>query len=68
MRETGSGCLERKEEFFYDFFRPAAVVKIKSGITDKGRISFWDYHVYFAGERGAQQFYAFRTTVPRYMA
>jgi nicotinate dehydrogenase subunit B len=47
----------RKEEFFYDTFRPAAVVKIKSGITSKGKISFWDYHVYFAGERGAAQFY-----------
>jgi nicotinate dehydrogenase subunit B len=47
----------RKEEFFYDSFRPAAVVKIRSGITEKGSISFWDYHVYFAGERGSQQFY-----------
>jgi len=48
----------RKEEFFFDTFRPAAVVKIRSGITDKGKMSFWDYHVYFAGERGSQQFYA----------
>jgi len=47
----------RKEEFFYDPFRPAALVKIKSGITDAGRINLWDYHVYFAGERGATQFY-----------
>lgn len=48
---------DRREEFFYDTFRPAAVVKIKSGINDKGRISLWDYGVYFAGERGSQQFY-----------
>ncbi len=47
----------RAEEFFYDTFRPAAVVKIKAGITESGLISFWDYAVYFAGERGAQQFY-----------
>jgi isoquinoline 1-oxidoreductase len=47
----------RKEEFFYDSFRPAAVVKVRSGITGGGRISFWDYHVYFAGERGSRQFY-----------
>jgi isoquinoline 1-oxidoreductase len=47
----------RSEEFFYDTFRPAAVVKIRSGITGKGRISFWDYNVYFAGERGAPHFY-----------
>ena len=48
----------RKEEFFNDSFRPAAIVKIRSGITAKGDICFWDYHVYAAGERGAQAFYA----------
>jgi len=47
----------RKEEFFYDTFRPAAVVKIRSGVTEIGKIQLWDYHVYFAGERGAEQFY-----------
>jgi len=47
----------RKEEFFNDSFRPAAIVKIRSGITVKGDICFWDYHVYAAGERGAQAFY-----------
>ncbi|MGB2869804.1 MAG: molybdopterin cofactor-binding domain-containing protein [Bacteroidota bacterium] len=52
----------RKEEFFYDSFRPAAVVTVKSGITDRGNMSFWDYHVYFAGDRGSQQFY----TIPNH--
>jgi len=47
----------RGEEFFYDTFRPAAVVKITSGITNSGTISLWDYGVYFAGQRGAEQFY-----------
>jgi nicotinate dehydrogenase subunit B len=47
----------REEEFFYDSFRPAAVVKIGSGIRNTGTIAFWDYSVYFAGERGAAQFY-----------
>ena len=47
----------RAEEFFYDTFRPAAVVKIKSGITNAGKIVLWDYGVYFAGSRGSQQFY-----------
>lgn len=47
----------REEEFFYDTFRPAAVVKIKSGIAKDGKIVLWDYNVYFAGERGSQQFY-----------
>ena len=56
----------REEEFFFDTFRPAAVVKIKSGIDSEGRLIHWDYHVYFAGERGSQQFYSIphhRTTV-----
>lgn len=47
----------RQEEFFYDSFRPAAVVKIKSGIDSEGRIRLWEYHVYFAGDRGSQHFY-----------
>ena len=47
----------RNEEFFYDSFRPAAVVKIRSGATEHGDIRFWDYHVYFAGDRGAAHFY-----------
>jgi isoquinoline 1-oxidoreductase len=48
----------RAEEFFYDTFRPAAIVKISSGIDDTGKMVFWDYDVLYAGERGAAQFYA----------
>jgi len=47
----------REDEFFWDTFRPAAVVKIKSGLTEAGKIVFWDYEVLFAGERSAAQFY-----------
>lgn len=47
----------RQEEFFYDAFRPAAIVKIRSGISSAGAISLWEYRVYFAGERGSQHFY-----------
>jgi nicotinate dehydrogenase subunit B len=47
----------REDEFFNDTFRPAAVVKIKSGIDAAGKIVLWDYVVYFAGERSAAQFY-----------
>lgn len=49
--------LTRPEEFFYDTFRPAAVVKIKAGITGAGALCLWDYGVYFAGDRGSQHFY-----------
>jgi isoquinoline 1-oxidoreductase len=47
----------RAEEFFYDTFRPAAVVKIAAGVGEGGRITYWDYTTYFAGARGAEQFY-----------
>ncbi len=47
----------REEEFFYDSFRPAAVVTINSGITRTGEIAFWDYHEYFAGSRGSDTIY-----------
>jgi isoquinoline 1-oxidoreductase len=48
---------DRAEEFFYDTFRPAAVVKIRAGLTGAGKMVLWDYAVYCAGDREAQQFY-----------
>jgi len=47
----------RKEEFFYDTFRPAAVVKITSGASQSGKITLWDYREYFAGSRGSDTVY-----------
>jgi nicotinate dehydrogenase subunit B len=47
----------RQEEFFYDTFRPAAVVKIISGIDKSGKITLWDYHTYYAGARGSDTIY-----------
>lgn len=47
----------RAEEFFYDTFDPAAVVKIVSGIDGNGRITLWDSVVYAAGERGSGLLY-----------
>ncbi|MHC4396898.1 MAG: xanthine dehydrogenase family protein molybdopterin-binding subunit [Planctomycetota bacterium] len=58
----------RADEFFYDTFRPAAAVKIKSGLTDSGKIVLWDYGIYGAGGRGSHMFYNVphhRTTVYR---
>lgn len=52
----------REEEFFHDTFRPAAIVKIKSGIGAASEMTFWDYEVFYAGDRGAPQFY----TVPNH--
>lgn len=47
----------REEEFFFDTFMPAAVVKIRSGLDPKNRLTFWDYTVFWAGERSSQIFY-----------
>jgi len=52
----------RQEEFFYDTFQPAAVVKIISGLDASNRIVFWDYVVFFGGERTSQPFYS----IPHY--
>lgn len=47
----------REDEFFYDTFMPAAIVKISSGLNSSNKIVFWDYQVSFAGERSSQNFY-----------
>ena len=47
----------RKEEFFYDTFRPAAVIKVRSGLDRDHRIVYWDYDNYFAGSRSSKPFY-----------
>jgi nicotinate dehydrogenase subunit B len=47
----------RDEEFFYDTFHSAGVVKINSGIDQSGLIKMWDYHVWYAGTRGAETIY-----------
>jgi len=55
----------REEEFFYDTYRPAGVVKIKSGLKKSGKLTFWDYGVFCVGARGSQQFYDFPQHVTR---
>lgn len=47
----------REEEFKYDRLRPAATVKLRSGIDENGRMRFWDYDIYMGGTRGATHFY-----------
>ncbi|MBI4768130.1 MAG: xanthine dehydrogenase family protein molybdopterin-binding subunit [Deltaproteobacteria bacterium] len=48
----------RKEEFFYDTFRPAAIAKVGSGADKEGRITWWTFDAYFSGPRGVEQLYA----------
>jgi isoquinoline 1-oxidoreductase len=47
----------REEEFMYDNFHTAGVLKIKSGIDKNGLIKAWDYHAYYCGTRGAEIMY-----------
>jgi isoquinoline 1-oxidoreductase len=47
----------REDEFYWDTYRPAAIVKVRSGLTKSGAPAFWDYRVYFAGARGSAQPY-----------
>ncbi len=47
----------REEEFFFDTFRPAAVVKIRAGLDGAGKMVLWDFLTYGGGDREAKQFY-----------
>jgi isoquinoline 1-oxidoreductase len=46
----------RREEFFYDRFRPAAVMTIRAGVAG-GKIVLWDHQIVGAGDRDALPFY-----------
>lgn len=48
----------RREEFFYDTFRPAAIAKVGSGTDREGQITYWTFDAYFSGPRGVEQLYA----------
>ncbi|PYQ52551.1 MAG: isoquinoline 1-oxidoreductase [Acidobacteria bacterium] len=47
----------RAEEFFYDTFGPAAVVKVAASIDDKGKITQWDYTSWASGGRSSEVLY-----------
>jgi len=52
----------RKEEFFFDTFRPAAVIDIQSGLNSSNEIVYWEYHNFFAGNRSSLPIY----NIPHY--
>jgi isoquinoline 1-oxidoreductase len=52
----------RPEEFFFDNYRPASVIKIKSGLDDQNKIVYWHFENFYAGERSSQMYY----DVPHY--
>jgi len=47
----------RREEFMYDRFRPAALMKVASGVDSNGKLNLWEFDIYCAGTRGTSLFY-----------
>ncbi|MBK5209003.1 MAG: xanthine dehydrogenase family protein molybdopterin-binding subunit [Flavobacteriaceae bacterium] len=47
----------RREEFMYDRFRPAALMKVVSGVDGSGKLNLWEFDIYCAGTRGTSLFY-----------
>ena len=47
----------RDEEFFFDTFHPAGVIKVSSGMDKNGMLKFWDYKIWFSGSRGSEPTY-----------
>lgn len=47
----------REEEFFFDTFRPAAAITVKSGLDSSGAPVLWDYTVVGAGGGGTEHVY-----------
>ena len=49
----------RREEFFYDTFRPATLVRVSAGLDAGKRIAFWDFANMHGGNRSAEPCYHF---------
>jgi len=47
----------RREEFMFVGFRPAAVMKVRSGVDGNGKLKLWNFDIYCAGTRGTSLFY-----------
>jgi nicotinate dehydrogenase subunit B len=47
----------RREEFMFVGFRPAALMKVRSGVDGHGKLKLWNFDIYCAGTRGTELFY-----------
>lgn len=47
----------REEEFTWAYFRPAGVIRVKSGATSDGKITAWEFHNYNSGPAGIDSKY-----------
>jgi nicotinate dehydrogenase subunit B len=44
----------REEEFTWAYFRPAGIIEVKSGITNDGKLTAWEFHNYHSGMSGIE--------------
>jgi nicotinate dehydrogenase subunit B len=47
----------RAEDIMYDAHRPAAIIKVRSGLTPEGKVGYYDYKAFGAGDWGAETKY-----------
>ena len=47
----------REEEFTYAYFRPAALIEVRSGVKRDGTLTAWEFHNYNAGTAGIRMSY-----------
>jgi CO/xanthine dehydrogenase Mo-binding subunit len=47
----------REEEFTWAYFRPAGVIDIRSGVTQDGTLTAWEFHNYNSGGSGIESPY-----------
>ncbi|MBN1833231.1 MAG: xanthine dehydrogenase family protein molybdopterin-binding subunit [Deltaproteobacteria bacterium] len=50
-------AMTRREEFFYDAVRPAAIVRAESGLDKEGKINYWNFDILLAGSRSSEPIY-----------
>jgi nicotinate dehydrogenase subunit B len=47
----------REEEFTFAYFRPAALIEVRSGVKRDGTLTAWEFHNYNAGTAGIRMSY-----------
>ncbi|HSR53247.1 MAG TPA: molybdopterin cofactor-binding domain-containing protein [Acidobacteriota bacterium] len=47
----------REEEFRWAYFRPGGVIEVRSGVTQEGRLTAWEFHNYNSGGSAIETLY-----------
>jgi nicotinate dehydrogenase subunit B len=56
----------REEEFTWAYYRPAGVIDVKSGVTEDGKLTAWEFHNYHSGMSGIETPYVVANQVTEY--